>query len=294
MQGVVMDLNLSPEPLKSSEIEGASGPRATDQQMDGPINWPTDIEACQKSFQTATPFNHIVIDNFFREDIALQLERDFPDFDSPVWYVYNNAIEKKRALNSWDRFPRTTYQIFNYLNSAECLEHLSDVTGIRNLNPDIGLNGGGWHAHKRGGKLNVHLDYSIHPKLLLERRLNLIVYLSREWNPQWGGGLQLWSHDDKREQPKELAKTVDVKFNRGVLFDTTQNSWHGLPDELDCPEGHVRKSLAIYYLTPPRVEASERGKALFAPHKDAENDPEVLELIRKRSEVKTADTVYRK
>ena len=257
------------------------------------INWPTDISACADSFKKSEPFNHIVIDDFFVPEVANQLECDFPEFDSPVWYVYNNAIEKKRASNSWDRFPKMTYQVFSYLNSPECIERLASLTGIKNLHPDIGLNGGGWHAHKRGGKLNVHLDYSIHPKLSLERRLNLIVYLSRDWNPAWGGGLQLWTHDEKREQPKEHAKTLDVKFNRAVLFDTTQNSWHGLPDELECPEGNVRKSLAIYYLTPPRTAASDRGKALFAPHRGSENDPAVLELIRKRSEVTSADLVYR-
>jgi Rps23 Pro-64 3,4-dihydroxylase Tpa1-like proline 4-hydroxylase len=258
------------------------------------INLPGNMNAIRESFMTAEPFNYVVIDNFFKPEVADQLEKEFPEFNSPIWYSYDNAIEKKRALNSWDRFPKATYQVFAYLNTPEFLQELERMTGIPSLYPDIGLNGGGWHAHARGGKLNVHLDYSIHPKLGLERRLNLIVYLSREWEPSWGGGLQLWTHDEARQQPKELAQTLDLKFNRAVLFDTTQNSWHGLPDELNCPEGHVRKSLAIYYLTEPRTEASERGKALFAPHKDQKNDPSVLELIEKRSNVKNADSVYRK
>lgn len=248
----------------------------------------------REQFQAAEPFNHLVIDDFFLPEVASQLEKEFPDFDSPIWYSYDNQIEKKRALNSWDRFPPMTYKVFDYLNSPEFISQLETWTGISNLRPDIGLNGGGWHAHARGGKLNVHLDYSLHPKLGWERRLNLIVYLSKEWRPEWGGGLQLWSHDEARQQPGQLAKTLDLKFNRAVLFDTTQNSWHGLPDELECPEGTIRKSLAIYYLTPPRDEASRRGKALFAPHKDQAQDPEVLELIKKRSHVQSADGVYRK
>lgn len=257
------------------------------------IQWPENIESHRQEFKQSKPFNHLIIDNFLTHDLAAAVTNEFPSFDSPVWYSYNNQIENKRAMNSWDRFGKATYQLFTYLNSAECLEHLQNICGIPKLYPDIGLNGGGLHAHSRGGKLNIHLDYSIHPKLELERRLNLIIYLTPEWNTAWGGGLQLWSHDEKKQAPFEMAKTVENKFNRAVLFDTTQNSWHGLPDALDCPPGHVRQSLAIYYLTEPRAEASERGKALFAPHKEQKDDPEVLELIKKRSNVNSADSTYR-
>jgi hypothetical protein len=46
------------------------------------------------------------------------------------------------------------------------------------LYPDPGLHGGGWHMHGAGGNLNPHLDYSIHPKSGLMRKLNIIIYLS--------------------------------------------------------------------------------------------------------------------
>ena len=245
-------------------------------------------------FQSAEPYNHIVIDHFFEDGAARALVEEFPDFNSPLWYSYDNAIEKKRAMNNWDRFPKTTYKVFTYLNSPEFVRTLEEWTGIDRLYPDIGLHGGGWHAHGRGGKLNVHLDYSIHPKLQLERRLNLIVYLTPGWQPSWGGGLQLWSHNEATNSPKECVKVVDNVFNRAVLFDTTQNSWHGLPDAIACPEGEIRRSIAVYYLSEPKENAAKRGKALFAPHEDQKNDPSVLDLIRKRSSVATADDVYRK
>ena len=55
----------------------------------------------------------------------------------------------------------------------------------------------------------------------------------------------------------------------------------------------MRQSLAIYYLTEPSIQADPRGKALFAPYKDQANDPEVLKIIELRSQVNTADQVYR-
>lgn len=244
-------------------------------------------------FRHAGPYNHIVIDDFFNEETAEALAVEFPEFNSTLWYNYNNAIEKKRAMNSWDRFPKTTYSVFTYLNSPQFVSMLQRWTGNKTLYPDIGLHGGGWHAHGRGGKLNVHLDYSLHPKLKLERKLNLIVYMTKGWEKQWGGGLQLWSHDQANNAPLRCEKVIENKFNRAVLFDTTQNSWHGLPEPLDCPEGRIRQSLAIYYLTQPNTLTPERPKALFAPDEKQKNDAHVLELIRQRSGLDTAAQSYR-
>lgn len=248
----------------------------------------------QPIFRKAEPFSHVVIDDFWQQDIAEKLVSEFPAYDSPVWHShYLNAIEDKKACNHWDKFPATTYQAFSYLNSPKFLDIVEDIAGAHKVYPDVGLHGGGWHCHHKGGKLNVHLDYSIHPKLQLERHYNLIVYMTPNWQSEWGGGLELWSHNADGSA-KERVLTVENKFNRAVLFDTTQYSWHGLPDNLTCPEGINRQSMAVYYLTEPSEQADPRGKALFIPHKEQANDPEVLELIKKRSNTTTADQVYKK
>src|SRR5437879_5521062 len=90
--------------------------------------------------------------------------------------------------------------VFDYLNSPRFVSQIADLVGC-DLFPDPGLHGGGWHAHARGGKLNVHLDYSIHPKLGLERRVNLIVYLTPGWKQEWGGALGLWAHNQAANGP---------------------------------------------------------------------------------------------
>jgi Rps23 Pro-64 3,4-dihydroxylase Tpa1-like proline 4-hydroxylase len=168
------------------------------------------------------------------------------------------------------------------LNSKEFIKQLQKITGISKLYPDIGLHGGGPHIHGIGGKLNVHLDYSIHPKLKLQRKLNLIIYLEEDWNPKWGGNLELWSHNKEKNKPDKRFVTIDNVFNRAVLFDTTQNSWHGFPEPLTCPEGKYRKSLAVYYLTDPPEEINQRPRALYAPTKEQESNPEILKLIEER------------
>jgi Rps23 Pro-64 3,4-dihydroxylase Tpa1-like proline 4-hydroxylase len=253
-------------------------------------NW----ASLQEQFLKAEPFNHIIIDNFWTEEVANALVKDYPAYDSPVWNAhYHNAIEDKKACNHWDKFPELTYKAFTYLNSKPFVDIIETITGHWDIHTDVGLHGGGWHCHHMGGKLNVHLDYSIHPKLKLERHYNLIVYMTPNWDSSWGGGLELWSHNEDGSA-KECVQTVENKFNRAVLFDTTQYSWHGLPDDLRCPDGINRQSMAVYYLTNPAADADPRGKALFVPHKEQANDPAVLELIKQRSNVATAETVYKK
>ena len=250
-----------------------------------------DYATQSKYFLDAKPFNHLIIDNFLLPHVVERVAEEFPVFSDPGWKIYDNAIEMKKLLNHYDRFGKITYQLFAFLNDRKFISQLEMLIN-EPLYPDIGLNGGGLHTHAKGGKLNVHLDYSIHPKLSLERRINLLIYLSKDWDPSWDGSLGFWNHDKATNGPGKLEKQIECFFNRAVIFDTTQNSWHGLPETILCPPDRTRNSLAIYYLCKPRPNASARGKALFSPYGDQSDNPEIMELIRKRSLVDSASTVY--
>jgi Rps23 Pro-64 3,4-dihydroxylase Tpa1-like proline 4-hydroxylase len=240
------------------------------------------------TFHSAEPFPYCVIDNFFTDEVAHQLSQEFPNSDSDVFNGnYFNKIEIKKTCNIWDRFPTTTYNTLQYLNSAEFLNFLTPLVSVDKLYADHGLHGGGWHIHPPGGKLNVHLDYSIHPKLKLQRNYNLLVYLNPDYQTGWGGELGLWSNTDNK--PDKLIRVLEPKFNRGIIFDTTMDSWHGLEEPNKFPHGQDRKSIALYYLTNPPTTVSARGRALFSPSKDQENDQEVLDLIERRSKITGQD-----
>lgn len=238
------------------------------------------------------PFFHTVIDDFLPESLAEGLFNEFPSYDSDVWFNYNNKIEHKRLLSDWRKFPKLTYQTFTFFNSNWMLETLSSLAGDT-LYSDQGLHGGGWHIHSNGGKLNPHLDYSIHPMLGLQRKLNLIVYLCKDWMDEYGGHFGLWSQNSTNEtQSGDLIKEIPVKFNRAVLFDTTQQSWHGLSREVSCPDGMYRMSLATYYLNQPMNDTDPRSRALFSPTEDQKNDEDIKELILKRADFNKSKEVY--
>ena len=123
------------------------------------------------------PFDHWLLEDFLDVGDARKVSKEFIDYDNPTEDIihYQGWIAEKKACNRWDRFPPLTYKIFSNLLSMDFVSKLSEITGITPLYPDIGLHGGGWHMHGKSGNLAMHLDYSIHPKLNLQRKLNLIV-----------------------------------------------------------------------------------------------------------------------
>lgn len=250
------------------------------------------INKAAAKWTESKPFPHFIVDGFFDAEVAKTLEEEFPNFEDDLWQEYDNAIEFKKVCNNWNVFPKHTYEAFTYLNSIKFVDFISEsLFGKCKLFCDTGLNGGGWHIHGRGGKLNTHLDYSLHPKLRLQRKLNLIVYLNSEWQSDWGGHLGLWDNKHS-DAPGDLIKQVEPKFNRALIFDTTMNSWHGFPNPIRCPGNQMRKSMAVYYLTEPQDNVDDRGKALFAPSNEQHDNIEVLELIKKRRNIATASSVY--
>lgn len=245
-----------------------------------------------KNYGKNKPFDYCIIDNFFDVSDANALEKDFPKYTSRVWHRYNNKLENKKTLNDWNIFPENTYNIIRYLNSDEFVDALSNELGIK-LYADPGLHGGGWHIHGNGGNLNPHLDYSIHPKIKLQRKLNLIIYLSTDARVSDGGHLGLWSSNEDGSINK-LEKTIFPKFNRAIIFDTTQSSWHGLVSKFNSSRGCYRKSIAVYYLIDPSKNANKRMRALFSPRESQKNNKEIYNLIKKRAGVNSSTKVYRK
>jgi 2OG-Fe(II) oxygenase superfamily len=130
------------------------------------------------------------------------------------------------------------------------LQFLETLTGFGGLIPDMNFEGGGLHQIERGGFLKIHLDSNTHPRFPLARRINLLLYLNRDWREEYHGQLELWD----KEMSCCVHKILPV-FNRCVIFTTSDLSYHGHPDRLECPPGMTRKSIAVYYYTEGRPAA---------------------------------------
>ena len=134
--------------------------------------------------------------------------------------------------------------MFDFLNSDKFLKSLETLTGIKNLISDKTLYGGGLHQIKRGGKSDIHADFNMHKQFGWHRRVNLILYLNKEWKEEYNGCLELWD-----KEMKNPIKKIKPGFNVMAIFKTDEYSFHGHPEPLECPEDVTRKSIALYYYT---------------------------------------------
>jgi hypothetical protein len=195
------------------------------------------------------PFPHIVLDGLFEPEVLDKVLEEFPNGDPEDWERFNNKNEKKWACRDENVFGDTTRKFIHTLNSAPFLRVLEKLTGIDNLIPDPALIGGGLHQILPGGMLRVHADFNVHPETKLDRRLNLLIYLNKDWKEKYGGHFELWNKSMTKSEVKILPL-----FNRMAMFSTTSDSYHGHPDPLTCPEDRSRKSIALYYYTNGRPE----------------------------------------
>lgn len=211
------------------------------------------VDNCSK-YSSAEPFPSIVFDDFFNHEILETILQDFPKDIRKVGNEYNNKAEKKLSLNNAEKFSITTNNFINYLNSAPFVKFLNKLTGINEtLITDPYLAGGGLHELKNGGYLNVHADFNQHPKMKLDRRLNILIYLNHNWKEENGGQLELWDKD-----MLECKKRILPIFNRMVVFSTTDFSYHGNPNKIKTDSDNSRKSIALYYYSNGRPSSEKK------------------------------------
>jgi hypothetical protein len=234
-------------------------------------------ESAHVSYLDAKPFPHVVFDNFFDPRLLELILAEFPKPGEIPWQRFDNAQEIKLASAAESSFGAATRLLLYHLNSATFLEFLSAVTGIKDLIPDPGFAGGGLHQIVPGGKLGIHVDFNKHQKFGLDRRLNLLLYLNKDWREEYGGHLELWD----RNMSKCEAKVLPV-FNRVMVFGTTDFTYHGHPDPLRCPEHMTRKSLALYYFSNgrPAEEVSGEHSTLFQARSQRDFNPTWNQRLR--------------
>ena len=202
------------------------------------------VHARTDAYRSADPFPHMVIDDLLDRELLREVLREFDAMDRTLWKHRERETERKYASEEFLRFGPTTRALITHLNAAPFLTFLEKLTGIAGIFPDPHLRGGGLHEIRRGGVLGVHADFNFYKRLNLYRRLNLLIYLNDNWSEEWGGALELWDRSGTR-----CVQRIAPLFNRAVLFDTSNFSYHGHPHPLQCPEDRSRKSLALYYYT---------------------------------------------
>lgn len=228
-----------------------------------------NLQDYSEVFQNNYPFPYISLDNFFSEDFIEEVYKEFPDENSELFTWKSNDVNSKKLMCQDPELIEKNLpaidRLIKYLNSSDFLNEVSKLTGIQNLIGDEKLAGGGLHQITNGGFLNIHADFNISDQLPdLNRRLNIIIYLNKDWKEEYNGQLELWDTD-----LTEAKKSVYPKFNRIVIFNTQPDgdivAYHGHPIPLNSPKGVNRKSIALYYYTreKPKNILSDKHKTIY-------------------------------
>lgn len=225
-------------------------------------------ERYASEYSSREPYPYGSFDDFLPEEVlrrvieeVQQLPEAEAEFDRPQ--------EKLKSSYSPERLPPYTRNLFYALNARPFLTFLEQLTSIPGLIPDPYFIGGGLHVTRNGGHLDIHADFNHHGKLNLERRLNVLIYLNRDWKPEWGGEFEVWSTD-----MAEKVKSFTPIFNRMVCFNTRSDTWHGNPEPVNNPNGEPRMSLALYYYTATWSELRKSHSTLFKPRPGTTDKPD--------------------
>ena len=210
-----------------------------------------NASALAADFRDAKPFRHVVIENFFTPEACEQLLTDFPAFERGNARNENGELGSKSTVERIRELGASYATLDDLIQTPQFLELIGTITGIPELLYDPWYFGGGTHENREGQDLDAHVDFNRHPVERWHRRLNLIVYLNHEWDDAWGGSLEL--HSNPRADDDRI-KLVTPLYNRAVIFETTETSWHGfsrigLPDD---KKNLSRRSIALYFYTKDR------------------------------------------
>ena len=233
-------------------------------------------------YVAAKPFPHIVLDNFFNEDILKKIINEFPNNLDKIGIENDSDPQKNKfALSDYSKFGDNTKLFFNFTNSYDFIKFLNNISGIKEpLVSDPYFVGGGLHELRNSGHLNIHSDFNKHQVIGLDRRVNALVYLNPDWKSEYGGSLELWDRNLKK-----CVKKIIPIFNRLVIFDTTDFSLHGNPDPINHPDKNIsRKSIALYYYSNGRPKNEVNGVSDKPNFKNRPNTNDVSDKI----------TVYKK
>ena len=225
-----------------------------------------EANLCSRKIRGATletyPFKYTVIDNFLSNDLAIRAMEAFPPLSDPCWeHAKDLGIEVKSRTTWKSEFdiPEHIIDVIRIVNSSLVLTAMSELFEIPKLMPDPYFSGGGLNVSEKNGHLDIHKDGNYHDASGLNRRMNLLIYLNPNWQETWGGELGIYT-----DNGDTLVNAVPPLFNRCVIFDSHDKSFHGLPNPINFPKDDPRWSIILYYYT--KAERPEEQVEISEPH----------------------------
>jgi len=217
------------------------------------------------SYASAAPYPHVVLDGFLGEPLARTLASVFPSANHPDWKRRDHPEQGARLgqlqRTGFSNVDGALRHLLAELSGMAFLDFLESLTGIQGLIPDPHFRGAGLHLTLSGGHLAVHCDFNRDRFRSLTRRLTALYYLNPDWEPEWGGALELWNADATR-----CEQSILPQLDRLVVMAHGDTYWHGHPSPLKSPSHVGRAAVAAYFYTAETsADVPQAHSAIWAP-----------------------------
>lgn len=233
------------------------------------------------------PYPYIIIDNFFIDKVSKKFSNSYPELEDSRWYHFRNAIHGKKnvfeqgmmGISNPTDLPPYALSIITSLNSPEFLDILNKITGIDNLVLDTHNGIGQWagiRAMKPGAYQSIHSDARLHSHLGIEKKITLVGYLNDDWKESDKGYTEIWDNSMNK-----CVDKVAPLFNRVLIFQNTDKSYHGVPEV-----NNFRKTFLTSYLRKTPGFKETRPKAQFMKRPNESNIELWDELSNLRANLK--------
>lgn len=212
------------------------------------------VDSIRQRFQNASPYPYVVLDSFILPERCAALLEEFPPFSESNARSDNGEPGRKSVHSDVSKLGPTWKQLGEFVSSPHFLGWMEAVTGIDGLLHDPTYFGAGAHESIEGEDLDFHVDFNFHPYSGHFRRLNILIYLNEDWQPQCGGELLL--HGNPTGELDGLVEIPPI-YNRCVIMESSDRSWHGFRR---VAARHSRRSIALYLYTKEALPGQENSR----------------------------------
>ncbi|WP_197413212.1 2OG-Fe(II) oxygenase [Pedobacter sp. Leaf176] len=189
---------------------------------------------------------YFYIDDLLPQEIATEIYNAFPKPEDVK--LKRSLREYKYIAAQMDKYNPLLEEIIYAFQDERIVGLISRICNLPEIYPDENLYAGGISMMGYQNYLNPHLDNSHDKDRNHWRVLNLLYYVTPQWEQDFGGNLEIWPDGIKKEQI-----VIHSKFNRLAVMATHQRSWHSV-----SPVTHegVRCCVSNYYFSPtPLLES---------------------------------------
>lgn len=191
---------------------------------------------------------YFYIDDMLPNDIVTKIHKSFPSKDETV--LKKSLREYKHVAAQMDKYNPLLEEVIYAFQDKRIVKLIGEITNIEHPLPDENLYAGGISMMAKGNYLNPHLDNSHDKDRNQWRVLNLLYYVTPDWEESYGGNLELWPNGIENKQI-----TIHSKFNRLAVMATHNDSWHSV-----SPVVHngTRCCVSNYYFSDAPLRDSDR------------------------------------